>query len=216
MRRAFSLVLTGVLVVLGSNVRAAPAAFETDLGVMGPTYEIREPDLLEEIHNKLLAKQASGELARMQDEGHKRAMASVREPKPIDGVSKTMVARTRYWDPSIVIQENIVDEKGRVLVPKGTVANPLDHMQMSKSMLFFDARDPDQVAYARQALSKVGTTVTPILVGGAVIDLMKQWKTRLYFDQQGTLVKKFGIKQVPAWVYQEGRVMRIDEVLAVN
>lgn len=216
MRKAFTSLLFGALAALWSIAQAGSPAFETDLGVIGPTYDIKEPDLLEEIHAKLLAKQASGELARMQEEGHKRAMASVREPKPVSEVSKTMVARTRYWDPSIVIQENIVDEKGRVLVPKGTVANPLDHMQMSKSMLFFDARDPDQVAYARQALSKVGKTVTPILVGGAVIDLMKQWKTRLYFDQQGTLVKKFGIKQVPAWVYQEGRVMRIDEVLAVN
>lgn len=216
MRSALVLIFFSAMALLCATARAGEPVFETDLGVMGPTYDIREPDLLEEIHAKLLAKQASGELARMQEEGRKRAMASVREPKPVDGVSKTMVARTRYWDPSIVIQENIVDEKGRVLVPKGTVANPLDHMQMSKSMLFFDARDPDQVTYARQALAKVGATVTPILVGGPVIDLMKQWKTRLYFDQQGKLVQKFGIKQVPAWVYQEGRVMRIDEVLPVN
>ncbi len=216
MRSPIILLLCASLAGLWSIAKAADPVFETDLGVVGPTYDIREPDLLEEIQAKLQAKQASGELARMQEEGRKRAMASVREPKAVEGVSKTMVAKTRFWDPSIVIQENVVDEKGRVLIPKGTVANPLDHMQMSKSMLFFDARDPDQVAYARQALAKVGSTVTPILVGGAVIDLMKQWKTRLYFDQQGRLVKKFGIKQVPAWVYQEGRVMRIDEVLAVN
>ncbi len=199
-------------------VCAAPLGFaktySSDLGTLGPTYEIKEPDLLLDITAALRKKEASGELARIQADGKRRAVASIREPKPVQGLNPTMVARTRYWDPSISIEENIVDDKGAVVVPKGTVTNPLDHVQLKRSMLFFDARDPAQLAYARQAIAKLGTGVTPVLVGGAVYDLMDRWKVRLFFDQQGLLVKRFGIEQVPAWVYQEGKSMRIDEVIA--
>lgn len=193
---------------------AAGAPQPSDLGTIGPTYPIREPDLLEEIGATLRAKEASGELARIQEQGRRRAIASVREPKPVQGLARTMVARTRYWDPSVSIEESILDDKGRVIVPKGSVINPLDHVEIKRSLLFFDARDPDQLAYARQAIAKLGSGVTPILVGGPVVDLMERWKVRLYFDQHGLLVRRFGIQQVPAWVYQAGRVMRIDEVIA--
>ena len=53
----------------------------------------------------------------------------------------------------------------------------------------------------------------PILVGGSYMDLMRSWKLRLYYDQEGVLVRKFGITAVPAIVSQEGQRLRIDEVL---
>jgi conjugal transfer pilus assembly protein TraW len=34
----------------------------------------------------------------------------------------------------------------------------------------------------------------------------------VYFDQQGSLIRRFGIRQVPALVSQEGLRLRIDEV----
>ena len=38
------------------------------------------------------------------------------------------------------------------------------------------------------------------------------WKTPVYYDQEGTLVRKLGITGVPAIVSQEGSRLRIDEV----
>ena len=45
------------------------------------------------------------------------------------------------------------------------------------------------------------------------MELMKSWKLRLYYDQEGVLVRKFGITAVPAIVSKEGQRLRIDEVL---
>ena len=41
---------------------------------------------------------------------------------------------------------------------------------------------------------------------------MKAWQTPVYYDQEGTLVRKLGITGVPAIVSQEGSRLRIDEV----
>ena len=51
-----------------------------------------------------------------------------------------------------------------------------------------------------------------ILVKGNILDLMKDNKTRLYFDQGGVLTGKFGIKQVPAIVLQDELKLLIREM----
>jgi carboxypeptidase Taq len=51
-----------------------------------------------------------------------------------------------------------------------------------------------------------------ILVNGSPQDLMKANSIRFYFDQQGVLVQKFGIKQVPATVSQHGSKLLIKEI----
>ena len=43
---------------------------------------------------------------------------------------------------------------------------------------------------------------------------MKENKVRFYFDQQGVLSKKFGIKQVPASVEQKDLQLLIKELVA--
>lgn len=216
-----ALVAVGVALCVMHEVSAAPTGMsrpestrDHNLGTLGPTYPIKEQDFLEEIITILKEKEAKGELERIKKEAIARATESIKNPKVVEGVSTTMVARTRYWDPSIVVEQPIVDDKGKVLVPKGTRRNPLDYITWHKSLFFFDGRDAAQVAMARTAVAQLGQKVRPVMVAGPVIDLMRKMKTQLFFDQQGALVKRFGIKQVPAWVYQEDKRIRIDEVLA--
>ena len=53
----------------------------------------------------------------------------------------------------------------------------------------------------------------PILVGGSYLDLMKSWRTPVFYDQDGLLIKRLGIQHVPAIVSQEGLRLRIDELV---
>ena len=65
---------------------------------------------------------------------------------------------------------------------------------------------------ASWALKRFGSTPAKlILVKGAPLELMKARQRRFYFDQGGTLVKRFGIRAVPASVEQQGRVLVITE-----
>ena len=45
------------------------------------------------------------------------------------------------------------------------------------------------------------------------LDLMRRWERPVFYDQQGNLTTKLGIRQVPALVTQDGRRLRIDELL---
>jgi len=190
----------------------ALGAQATNLGTIGPTYPVAEKNLLDVIMARLRAKEASGELKRHEQEARDRAAYAVNNPRPVDGLRRARAARTFYFDPSFTLQSNVVDSTGAVLFPAGTRKNPLEVISLSKHLLFFDARDPGQVARARELIEHYEGKVKPILVGGSYLDLMKRWNKPVFYDQDGTLVRKFGIAAVPAIVSQEGQRLRIDEV----
>jgi conjugal transfer pilus assembly protein TraW len=99
------------------------------------------------------------------------------------------------------------------LFAAGTRKNPLDVVSLSKRLLFFDARDRRQVVQASELIARYDGKVKPILTGGSYLELMKDWRVPVYFDQHGALTQRFGIRQLPALVSQEGKRLRIDEVL---
>jgi conjugal transfer pilus assembly protein TraW len=182
------------------------------LGKIGPTYPIAEQNLLEHIMAKLKEKERTGEIARLQQQARARATATVRNPAPVPGLKLAEAARTFYFDPSVQLPQNVLDERGRVLFAAGMVKNPLDVISMSKHLVFFDGRDARQVRRARELIDLYKGRVKPILVGGSYLNLMKAWQIPVYYDQQGLLVRKLGITAVPAIVSQEGSRLRIDEL----
>jgi conjugal transfer pilus assembly protein TraW len=193
----------------------ATGARAMDLGVIGPTYEISEPHLLQMIEQRLRAKERSGELGRLEAQVRERGIATVKNPPPVTGLRATETVRTFYFDPSFTLDRNILGPQGELLFAAGTRKNPLEVVSLSRHLLFFDARDPRQVGRARQLIALYQGRVKPILVGGSYLDLMQSWHLPVYYDQQGLLTRRLGITQVPALVSQEGRRLRIDE-LAVS
>ena len=193
----------------------ATGARAMDLGVIGPTYEISEPHLLQMIEQRLRAKERSGELGRLEAQVRERGIATVKNPPPVTGLRATETVRTFYFDPSFTLDRNILGPQGELLFAAGTRKNPLEVVSLSRHLLFFDARDPRQVGRARQLIALYQGRVKPILVGGAYLDLMQSWHLPVYYDQQGLLTRRLGTTQVPALVSQDGLRLRIDE-LAVS
>ncbi|MBE0624213.1 MAG: type-F conjugative transfer system protein TraW [Burkholderiales bacterium] len=189
------------------------AARAQDLGVIGPVYPIAEPSLLEVILSKLREAAATGALARLQRDTEARVKRGIDQPAPIARITKTTKARSFYYDPSIIVPYAIADADGKVIVVPGTKVNPLDTVSLSKALLFIDARDAAQVGRARGILDERDGKVKVILTGGSYLDLMRRWKRPVFFDQEGTLTDKLGIRHVPALVSQEGKRLRIDEIL---
>jgi len=188
-------------------------SYATDLVTIGPVYSIQEPHLLDLIRNRLQEKERSGELKKLEEQARERAVNGVRQPTPVAGIKTTETARTFYYDPTFTLNRNVVDDRGNLLFAAGTRKNPLEIVSLSKHLLFFDARDRRQVQRARELIAFYSGRVKPILVGGSYLDLMKAWRMPVYYDQQGVLTRRLGIKQVPAIVSQEGQRLRIDELV---
>jgi conjugal transfer pilus assembly protein TraW len=206
------MLLTAVLIFLGAVFpRQSAASGGTD--TLGPTYPIVEPDMLQEIQNKLKSMERSGRLGQLQREAIARSRRSIESPRPVEGLRRTTTPRTFFYDPSWRVPQDITAPDGKVIARAGDLVNPLDYVSMSTYLLFFDGHDPAQTKKAADLIAHYGGRVKAIMVAGAPLDLTRKWKRQIYFDQGGALVRKFGISQVPALVSQEQKRLRIDEML---
>lgn len=204
--------ILGVKKLLMVCLAFSPVVMADDLGVVGPVYDIEESDALELILSKLKRMEQTGELAKYQEDYKKRVIDGIEHPRPLEGFKSTETAETHYYDPSMVTEKDIVDATGKVLYARGTRVNPFDYIGWNSYLLFVDGRDEKQLAFSKKIAATSDRPVKIVLVAGEPLSLMRKWKSTVYFDQGGKLIKRFAITQVPAIVRQEGKRLRIDEL----
>jgi len=197
---------------MAASLAPAHPVHGQDLGVIGPVYPIAEPSLLAVIQSRLRELAADGGLERLQRESQERIRRQIEEPAPVAGVTRTATARTFHFDPSIEVRDPISDAEGRLIAAPGTRVNPLDVVSLSRPLFFFDARDAQQLERARREFADRRGHLKLILTGGSYLDLMRRWRQPVYYDQQGLLTTRLGIRQVPALVNQDGLRLRVDEL----
>ncbi|MCB5362058.1 type-F conjugative transfer system protein TraW [Vibrio splendidus] len=196
-----------------------------ELGQVAPIFPIGEIDMLEWIDQRLKGFEASGKLADMQNEFTERARQSIENPPPVAGLTTTTAPRTFYVDPSITLPKDIIaPTTGAVIAKAGTRVNPFDsrtwpkidgqealpQFELSKVLVFLDARDAQQRRFASEYQNT--KPIKWVLTGGSPNQMATLLETRIYFAQQGFLTEKLKITHVPAIAYQEGTRWRIDEV----
>ena len=211
MTNASRIQLPNWAVLLFFSTFAFAGAFAQE--ALGPTYTIVEPDMLKSIDEHLREKEKSGELARIERETIARARYKLENPNPVTGLTKAERNHPFFYDPSLIVPDAIKDHNGLIVVAAGTRVNPLDYATLSRHLLFFDGADPAQVDKALQLITYYNGMVKPILTNGPIGEITRKWQQQVYFDQGGTLVRKLGIKRVPSLVSQDGKRLRIDELM---
>ncbi len=179
-------------------------AMGADLGVVAKTFVIKEQSFAMMMQERLMAIPAS-----TMDE-HKRKIiaktkARINRPKGAN-LPRAEFNRRFVFDSSITIKKDIMHE-GKILMPKGTNANPLDFVALSKPLIFFDGDDAAQLAWSKLQKGLL------ILTNGAPLELSRLWGRVVYFDQHQALTKKIGIQAVPARVFQVGRELIVEEIV---
>lgn len=197
------------LVILCS-LTLSSAGQASDHGVVGQTFPVIETDLLSVIEQRLQNLQASGGIDRMNAEFARRAEAKVRRPTPVAGITPATQARVWAFDPTIVIEKDVKDQKGNFVARAGQTVNPLDFVAMHQALVFVDGDDKAQMEWATSQYSDLKAKI--ILVSGSPIEEMTARKRRFYFDQEGRLTGKFGVRHTPAVAEQDGKIIKVSEI----
>lgn len=182
-----------------------------DLGRYGNLWEIEEQDGVEQMLDKLRQMEKDGSLKKLQDEYTQGFVNRLENPAPVAGMSTATESRTYKVDPSIVVQEPVLNEDGGIIVPPGTRINPFDYTSWSKAVVLIDARDPAQVDFMKERLAQHPKDKI-ILVGGSFLKLMREQHIRVYYDLNGAFTKRFGLTKVPAVVSQDGKSLLVQEI----
>ena len=109
-----------------------------DLGTFGAVYPIAEPDSLAELKEKAAKVDWKRHLDR------EKLTRKVRNYKPSDLKRLPATARDRAFlsDLSYTLDVDIPDGKGGILYPKGYTFNPLDYIQMRRTIVVIDGKRP--------------------------------------------------------------------------
>ncbi len=187
---------------------AASPALSKDLGVRGATWPVVEPDLLVQIEAHLMDLKQSGKLARLQDRARSRVRQSLEAPEPVAGIAPAREYRTRLFDPSITVAQDIRGPDGALIAAAGTRINPLVHAPLTRDLLFVDGRRPEEVAraLANERPAKI------VLLAGRPLDLARTHGRHFFFDLGGRLAERFGIVATPTLMTPEGALLRLTEV----
>ena len=205
MRRAFPTMLAAFLLLAAALPGAASAK---DLGVRGATWSVAEPDLLEQIEARLVEKERSGELARLEEEARESARRKLEEPNPVPGIAPAREERSRLWDPTITVARDIRTSDGTLIAAAGTRVNPLERMTLVRDLLFVDGRREAEIAWAlsHDRPAKV------VLLAGRPLELMRRHRRPFFFDQGGRLAARFGLSLTPVLIEQDGAQLRVTEI----
>ena len=112
-----------------------------ELGRFGAVYPIVEPDALEEIR----AKAARVDWKKVFNK--EKMTRGIREYQPRDLVKLPAArhARTFLADMSHTLDMDIPDGKGGILYPRGYTFNPLDYVNLTRTLVIINGNDQKQV-----------------------------------------------------------------------
>jgi conjugal transfer pilus assembly protein TraW len=192
-----------------------------DLGVKGQTYK-PDRDGREQFKDVIRKKQSTGELDRFWQDYRDKNINAIKNPAPL-GIKSDYKPRNELRDVKFVVPSDYRDEKGRLLVRKGTVVEPLSILPLANGLIFIDGRDQHQVEYAitrsqSEPLKIVLTAGSPYALRVKYKDVL--WRgvkgVPFYFDQRkiiiNTLNQLYGIDigSVPAVLAQRGNKLGIE------
>lgn len=181
-----------------------------DLGAWGDLWPVQEQSMLSFIQQRLGDMEKSGQLAELQQGFKERVVENTLRPPPVAGLRTDTRAHTHRVDPSVSLSEDMADHNGTVFARKGQRINPLDTVSLPGPLYFLDADDKRQTDWLAQQPAVLNRKV--ILVSGNIRDATKRLDTRIYFDQNGELSRRFGLTYIPAVVRQEGKTLVVTSV----
>ena len=202
-RAWISLVLASVFFIQFSLVPTRASG--KDLGVHGRLYEIKEEDMLSYVRRK------AGEIdmRALQDSMEKKVRESWAQHSFVSlDVPSATEERVRYVDPSVSVQNPLYDHTGKMIFPAGVV-NPLDHVSLSKSILVLRE---DQVKRVLEETGKRGEKPILLLTDGD-IRRASSLAGRMAYKATPFMLRRLGVEKVPSLVEQEGRELRVREMV---
>lgn len=198
-------------VVGSTSIEDAVSRIESnryDGQVIGPTFEIEEPNVLEMIRQRVAAHDWTADVERVKQNLLTKTTTGQALPAATRDASYLV-------DLTIVNNQTLQGATGEVFAAAGTTVNPFDYMTTSKRYIFIDANDESQLAQALEwreqfPYTTIITTIPlqSVEARSAALNLLQQ----PIYEINQTLIQRFKLNSVPSIAYQEGRMLRVDVV----
>ena len=197
----FLLILTALFVVL---VGGPASGAIKNLGVVGETYPIVEPDVVAELKEQAATKN------HFRDDELLERMKTY-QPDDLHHLPRVTRDRTFLVDMTYTLDRDLLDGDGRIIYPRGFTFNPLDYVSFSGGMLVIDGSDPAQIKWFKKTPYASNHQVRLLLSDGYANELINQLK-RSVFYLTDEIAERLQLAAVPSLVIQSNDKLEVREI----
>lgn len=176
--------------------------------VIGPTFEIEEPNILELIQERITKFDWTDQV----NKAKSRALTRKTTGSQLPTVEKD---ESYLVDLTIVNNGDLKGSTGEVFSKQGDSVNPFDYLSTQRRYVFFDGNDPNQLKQAIAWRSEHDYVTLITTLPFSTIESRKEAIGALgqpVHEINQLLIKRFRLKAVPSIAYQEGRMLRVEIV----
>lgn len=207
--KLFSLLLMALFVAGDTGQATVTDTVIKNLGSVGKTYPVAEPDITEE-----LRKWAANLDAGRKTQQFLERMKSY-QPANLQKLPTAKDDRTFQVNMSYTIERDITDYAGNIIYSRGFVFNPLEHLTFPGGLVVIDGTDPLQIKWFKSTSYADNHRAKLLLSDGYAQELGRQLH-RSVFYLTADLAKRLRLVAVPSVIVQKGQHMEVHEVKVVR
>ncbi|MCK9293497.1 MAG: hypothetical protein M0P70_00305 [Desulfobulbaceae bacterium] len=189
-----------VILILG--LLLASPAYGKNLGAIGMTYPVVEPDLIEEIKAGIDYEK----LAKVMEEHRQNYKA-----KDIHALPAAKRDRTFFVDMTYTLNHDIPGEIGEIMYPRGLTWNPLDYVSLPDGLVVINSEDAKQVEWFEMSPYYKNRQIKLLISAGFAAPLIKQLQRPVFYLTK-TIADRLQLAAAPCVITQNGKMMMVQEV----
>ena len=207
-----------ILIILLSNFIMAMKAQAVDLGVWGESFAIMEEDF--EVHiMKQLEALGEDKIEATQELIKDKMVANIKRPRAVKGINRAVENKSRLYDPTFTLAEDIHDEKGHLLYSSGTKINPLEKKAFDEVWVLIDGDDQAQVDFAKKYQEdQYPTNGSAVVKGKKNGDSNENESNQIEIEKTGKIgrIKKIILLKGAPGVQKDGSFFFFDQMSEIS
>ncbi|MDD3816315.1 MAG: hypothetical protein PHZ02_16925 [Desulfocapsaceae bacterium] len=190
-----------ILILICGLLLASPV-YAKNLGTIGTTYPIVEPDLVAEIKAGIDYEK----LAKVMEEHRQNYQA-----KDIYALPTAKRARTFLVDMTYTLDHDIPGENGEIMYQRGLTWNPLDYVSLPDGLVVINSEDAKQVEWFEKSPYYKNRQIKLLISAGFAAPLIKQLDRPVFYLTK-TIADRLQLTAAPCVITQNGKKMMVQEV----
>ena len=190
------------ILILIVGLLPASLAYGKNLGTIGMTYPIVEPDLVEEIKASIDYEK----LAKVMEEHRQNYQA-----KDIYALPTVKRDRTFFVDMTYTLDHDIANENGEIMYQRGLTWNPLDYVSLPGGLVVINSEDAKQVEWFEKSPYNKNRQIKLLISAGFAAPLIKQLDRPVFYLTK-TIADRLQLAAAPCVITQNGKKMMVQEI----
>jgi len=183
---------------MGVNVQAAVIK---NLGTVGETFFVKEPDILAELKQRAVANQSREQML---------DQIKNYQPAGLHTLPRAKSDKTFQVAMTYTLDRDLLDGDGKIIYPMGYTFNPLDYISFPGGLVIIDGEDTSQVKWFKASPYFENHQARLLLSSGHAADLIETLQ-RPVFYLTDDIAGRLQLAAVPSVVIQKEGKLQVQE-----